>query len=197
MNPIIKSTLVAMLFLFSSLSFAGLDSRGISAAGWEKLSVSQQADIMKKIEEGATVASDAIPGATTLKKVDEYAQMGERIGKMMGGAAKEVGVQVNEFIKTPVGKWTMAIVIWKYIGAVLVHVIGGLLILITGLAVTYKVYLSSTPYSIEYDTTNKNWFGKPLIKSKTRTRMSDDNGWVIFWMFTVTIAVFLVTTFSF
>lgn len=103
-----------------------------SAPGWDKLSDVQKAEIQKQIAEKAAAASDA--PIVSVQKIDEYTQAGERIGKMLGGAAKELGVAVNTFIDTPAGKWTLALIVWKLMGASLTHIFGGVLTLVVGIA---------------------------------------------------------------
>lgn len=65
---------------------------------------------------------DIIPDA---EKLQEYALLGEQIARAIGAAAKETGVAVNEFVKTPVGKLTTFIIVYKLIGRDIMHYICG------------------------------------------------------------------------
>ena len=114
--------------------------------GWDKLTDVQKAEINKQV---ALAAESAESPTLDVKKVDEYVVLGERIGKMMGGAAKEVGVAVNTFVETPVGKWTMVMVIWKFMGNALMHIFGGVVILIAGFTFL-AVMLRRYPLEIQY-----------------------------------------------
>ena len=102
-----------------------------TAPGWDKLSDVQKAEIQKQIAEQAARAANA--PLVSVEKIDEYTQAGERVGKMLGGAAKELGVAVNTFIDTPAGKWTLALIIWKLMGASLTHIFGAVLTLVVGI----------------------------------------------------------------
>ena len=43
---------------------------------------------------------------------ERWVQIGANIGQMMGGAAKELGIAVNEFSQTSLGEVTMVMIIW-------------------------------------------------------------------------------------
>ena len=117
-------------------------------AGWDKLSETQKAEFRKQV----AVAAEEKTSQPILdvKKVDEYVALGERIGKMMGSAAKELGIAVNQFVETPVGKWTMAMIIWKYMGSAIVHVFGGVLVLVVGFTYIGVLMRRRRPLAVEY-----------------------------------------------
>ena len=47
----------------------------------------------------------------------KYIEMGQMIGQALASSAKEMGVAVNEFAQTPVGKMVAALVIWRFLYA--------------------------------------------------------------------------------
>lgn len=154
-----RSTYVAALFamfmVFSQTASAEvqIDTRGLTDA--QKAELVKQAEAMK-----STIAQEE-----TTEKIDKWVNVGERIGKMMGGAAKEVGIAVNDFVKTPVGQMTAALIIWNYIGSALVHVIAGFALLgLTVIGTRFAYHVLSAP-TIEYDPENRDWRGRPRIKS--------------------------------
>jgi hypothetical protein len=57
----------------------------------------------------------------TAQKVSEWMAIGENLGKGLAGCAKELGVQVNDFVQTPVGKIASFIIIYKLIGRDVIH----------------------------------------------------------------------------
>jgi hypothetical protein len=83
-----------------------------------KLSEVQKAElalqVAKQVEEAGSVTSP--------KQVKEWVSYGSEIGKAMAGAARELGVVANEFIQTPAGQITMAMIVWKIMGHDIVHV---------------------------------------------------------------------------
>lgn len=64
------------------------------------------------------------------KEISEWVSVGEQIGKGLAGCAKELGVEVNNFVQTPVGKFASAVIIWKLMGRDIVHFGFGLLFFI-------------------------------------------------------------------
>lgn len=61
--------------------------------------------------------------ATTVEKADEWISVAERLGKALESLAREAGMALNEFAKTPVGIITIAVLLWKTIG---VSIVAGL-----------------------------------------------------------------------
>ena len=82
-------------------------------------------DAAKVIELQRQAAAKAQPAATT-EKIEAWVGLGEKVGKAIAATCKELSVQVNEFIKTPVGKMTVAIILWKAVGKDLWHIVGGI-----------------------------------------------------------------------
>jgi hypothetical protein len=62
---------------------------------------------------------------STTKKVEEWAEFGERFGKVIATVAKELGIAANDFVKTPVGKLTAIAIIWKTFGKDWWSIVGG------------------------------------------------------------------------
>lgn len=63
--------------------------------------------------------------AFSVQQAEEHAIFGKQIAEAIGAAAKEMGVAVGEFVKTPVGKITTAIIVYKLVGRDLLHYAGG------------------------------------------------------------------------
>ena len=123
----------------------------------------------------AAVTSAVQDGAT-----EKWINFGEQVGKMLGSVAKEVGVQVNVFAQTPVGKMTMALIVWNYIGSVAYHFVGSLIVLMVG--VSFIVYFArrSRSLTIEYDTEKRDIFGRSVKKSYRHAPMDSERmGWLM------------------
>ncbi|TSC63061.1 MAG: hypothetical protein G01um101448_242 [Parcubacteria group bacterium Gr01-1014_48] len=58
----------------------------------------------------------------------------------MGGAAKELGIAVEDFSKTSLGTLTIVLVIWKMIGNDLIQLIVGLLWFMVVIPVWIKIF---------------------------------------------------------
>lgn len=182
-----KKYLIALALMFSvNAASAAVEINTSGLTESQKAQLVQQAEQMKK----------ATP-LETFEKVDKWVDTGERIGKMMGGAAKEVGIAVNDFVKTPVGQMTAFLIIWNYMGSMLVHVVGGFTILFItfGLLTWYSGRLREV--KITYDReAGKNWLGRyPILKREVTAMESDSWGFLLFG-YAVALAVSLVAIFS-
>lgn len=62
-----------------------------------------------------------LPDAPKVEKLSQWAQVGVDLGKGMVAVAKELGIAVNDFAKTPVGILTAAVIIYKLMGRDIIH----------------------------------------------------------------------------
>lgn len=125
-----KRFIVALLLVFSSFAFAGIDSRAISG-DFNDLPEQTKLAIAKQIADAKASQKPALPGvvetvaAVTPERLNEWAEKGKGIGMAIGSAAKELGIAANDFLKTDAGKMTMGIILWKMLGHDITHFIGG------------------------------------------------------------------------
>lgn len=110
-----------LLLLISGTCFADKDYVDVS-----KLTDTQKAAIAL---ETAKIADQNKNPTAVVDQVDKWVTIGTNLGKGLAGTAKELGIEVNKFAETPVGKVTAGLIIWKMAGRDLVslgmHVIGG------------------------------------------------------------------------
>lgn len=66
--------------------------------------------------------------AVTIQNAKEWAGIGEDVAKAIGATAKALSMEVNEFMKTPVGKWTFILIFWYVLGHKLWMIAGGIMI---------------------------------------------------------------------
>jgi hypothetical protein len=124
-----KNVTKIIMVLALALNLNALTSEDVSRAGFDKLSDAQKIEIMQQVNQKA----NTVVTTTTATKVNEWVNVGTNIGKGLAGAAKEVGVAVNDFAKTDVGQLTMYLIVWNIMGSAIVHIIGGLMIWFIGL----------------------------------------------------------------
>lgn len=176
-------TMAAMCVTVPAFAGNGMTSDTVNSAGFSKLSEAEKAEVLKLVADKAAAQKVDVPGSLekvvdkvtpTAEGVDKWMTVGEKFGKMMGGAAKEVGIAVNDFVKTPVGMMTAGLIVWHYTGGVMVHIFGGLLILVVGFTYMRILMNRSCDWVITYDAERKNVFGNPVVLSKKRSEMSDD-----------------------
>lgn len=177
---------------------AALNSDSVAQAGFNKLTEQQKAEILKQVAD-ASANSDVTTAvaSVTPTKVDEWVTIGERVGKIMGGAAREVGIAVNDFVKTPVGQLTMFLIVWKVMGGMLIHLLGGIIVFASGWTFTYLLYRRLSETKIKYHPEAKDWLGRPKVVEVYREALGADSAWGVFGCFAATTIAGLVTIFTF
>jgi len=75
---------------------------------------------------------------STVEQAEQYAKIGEHVASAVAATAKGLSIEVNEFVKTPVGWWTFIFVFWYFLGAKLWHIIGGILFWIASTIMIWK-----------------------------------------------------------
>lgn len=194
-----KKLFALALLVISTAVFAGNTTSAVSDAGWDNLSASQRAEILKQVAAQAEQNKKDTVGSLVPEpqKVDEWVAIGERVGKMMTGAAREVGMALNDFMNTPVGMITMGLIIWKVMGGVLVHLFGGVAVWCVGAVVMTALYRRFTRRNVIYDQEKTNWFGNhPKLKVET-SALDSDEAWGIFLGSAAFTAAGLICIFSF
>lgn len=172
---IFRSLLLVVAVALSSHAWA-LNSNSVSSAGFDKLSDTEKAEIIKIVADKANNAQNPNSMVPSPEKVGQWLDLGPKIGQMIGGAAKEVGIAVNDFVKTPVGQLTMLLIIWKLIGASLVHILGAFTVLIVGSWALRKY--AAPERTVEYDVDKVDIFKRSRIK---RVRQESSTGDALFF----------------
>ena len=125
-------------------------------------------------------------GTSTAVKTKAWVDVSASLGTALAATAREMGVAVNDFARSPVGKLATVLIVWKVIGddIVKLFISLGALLLMFG---WYRMFLRSFG---DYDDKGK------LIKISTKTGYSDSkhgDGWMFLMMFLFPIG--LLTTF--
>ena len=163
-----------MLSTVSLFAAAQISSQSLEQAGFNKLSETQKAEIVAQIAKNNEQKTDLVDAKQLEVKAEKWVDLGERMGKMLGGAAKEVGVAVNDFVKTPVGQLTMLLIVWSYIGNALVHIFGGIFIIIVGLSMCMYWARRCVDVYTEYDPEKVDIFGRARVRRVRRDAFSSD-----------------------
>lgn len=174
-----KNLLFALILLFTyPFAHAQLTTSSVDRAGFDHLTESEKAEIIKQIADRKAAKSapqaQAAPAKSTTEQVNDWLSIGERIGKGMAGAAREMGVAVNEFALSPVGMWTIALITWHYVGGALVHIGGALMVWIIGFSVLFWVARRRVQVAIQYQDEGKDVFGRSKLKSIVKSKLDDD-----------------------
>lgn len=170
---VIRMLAVSLVLLCSQSVFAqttiNVDTTGLSTE--QKATIAQQIETMK--------AQSTPSSVQTAEVVDKWVTTGEHFGKMMGGAAKEVGMAANEFINTPVGKMVAFIIVWNYFGVAAVHFSLALLVLCIGSCALVWNQRRLARVDIERDTSHRTWFGTYPVKSCTSKLDNETFGYIV------------------
>ena len=159
-----KKFFVAILMMVSISAWAGNTSDAVNSAGFSKLTEAEKAEVIKIVADKASSKDSSVPVALAEDRVEKWVKIGSNIGQGLAGAAKEVGVAVNDFSQTPVGQLTMLLIVWHMIGAQLIHVFGGIMIWIVGIAIIRHMVARAYPSKITYSKEVKNIFGNYVIE---------------------------------
>lgn len=192
---------LAAAFVIPAYAASGLTSDSAAAAGFNKLSETEKAEILKTIAAKAqannTDLASIASAAANPEQVDQWLNVGEKVGKMIGGAAKEVGVAVNDFIHTPVGLTAMALIVWHYMGDMVVHVFGGLLVLAVGLSFILYYARKYTRTETIYDTDKQDIFGRSVVKVVNKSKWEGETVAGFMGATAVVIGAALIVMFTF
>ena len=104
---------------FFALSIGSAMAGEVSTVG---LSKTQIAELTIQAENMKTTGD-----VTTLDQLSSYAAFGKEFGSAIAQTANELGVVTNEFIQTPAGKLTVALIVWKIAGDDLFGIVFGIL----------------------------------------------------------------------
>lgn len=192
-----KKFFVAILMMVSISAWAGNTSDAVNSAGFSKLTEAEKAEVIKIVADKASSKDASVPVALTEDRVEKWVKIGSNIGQGLAGAAKEVGVAVNDFSQTPVGQLTMLLIVWHMIGAQLIHVFGGIMIWIVGIAIIRHMVARAYPSKITYSKEVKNIFGNYVIEKVEP--MEIDGGSAAGWLcaYGIVLIAGLIAIFTF
>lgn len=184
-------SMMCILMLIFSMSAMALDANTVASAGFSNLTDQQKAEVIANVT--AKVAQNS---STSVQRVDEWLNVGERIGKGFAGAAKELGVAANEFVNTPVGKWVAFLIIWHFMGSMMVHVVFGLFFLFVGIfAINWYVRINKNIVTT-YDADKTDIFGQSRKLSTKSSDISGDMAVTVALVSLILTAIAMITIFA-
>ncbi|MNM20161.1 hypothetical protein D3C81_304940 [compost metagenome] len=114
------------------------------------ITASSLTDVTRKQLELDCLKAQAVelaPPQVDAKKVSEYAGVAKEVAEAIGIAAKNLGVEVNNFITTPAGLLTVAIILIKIFGKLIGAILAS--ILICTVLIKILKYMWTEPLSSE------------------------------------------------
>lgn len=175
---------IAILFSPGVFAYCEMSNTGLPDAVTQKLKTdceNLRLDQLNKEAEqdAAKKAAKAVEKEAPLitpEKLTTWATVAEGFTRAVGAAAKEIGVSVNDFIKTPAGMITMAFIIIKAFGAGFMKILVMLFLTLVTYYVNRHLWTEST---IEVP---KQFWGVKWSKTKrvyyTMKEVHDLSGWI-------------------
>jgi hypothetical protein len=179
--------ILSIMLLVSSISVFAVDTDDINSAGFRSLSEVDKVEIIKTVAEKSKQPTTSIKTEdilTTLENTDKWVGIGTSLGRGLAATAKELGIAANDLANTRLGMIVTTLIVWNFLGAKILDVIGGIILLIVGLYLCKVLNITNINYS---DQTN--WLGFKRIKSIQYNESSD-------WMITIMIARFTILLIS-
>lgn len=146
-----KRILLVVALMFSSGVFASceISNTGLPDNVVQKLKSDCEnlrlAEVSKKTAEKESGVGSMLPTITP-ERVTGWAQVAEGFANAVGAAAHQLGVSVNDFIKTPAGMITIGVILWKVIGVSILKLIAMYGIFLTGRAILQVLWkVGTTP----------------------------------------------------
>ena len=197
-----KRIYLLITFLIGMLLVPITTTAEITKLDLEMLDPDTAAQVLRELSDRNKKAEIVPPTAET---VDKWVGLAERFGKALASMAKEAGIAVNDFVKTPVGLIAVGILLWKVVG---VSMVAGLIWAVTLVVLIWSFRKFHVPIKNVVVVRDEN--GHPLMEdSKVVTEVnyikgyifkSDDarvgSAWAHVVMFALTNAVLIITVAS-
>lgn len=100
-------TVLMMLCILMNFPAYAISSDDVYRAGFNNLTEAQKAAIVAQVDQQAAPTPK-------LDVVERWANMGTNIGRGLASSAKELGVAVNDFANSPVGKTVTFLLVWNF-----------------------------------------------------------------------------------
>lgn len=147
---------------------------------------------MAKENPAAVVASSS----KTVEVVKQWADIGTAIGSGLASSAKQLGIAANDFAQSPVGKFTVFLIAWHFIGATLIHIAFTLLwLLITAPTIIYMYRRNTYRTVVTTYEKGKGPDGKTKVVERDcnpKSETSDANGTLAVAAVVAAIAFFIM-----
>ena len=147
--------MVMVLFAVSVPAMAQVSTKGLTETQSAELALTAA----KMKEEASTVKTvmDVKPA-----EVVEYINIGTSVGQALASTARELGIEVNAFSKTSVGKLAIFLIVWHLFGAMAIHTAAGLIMLAIAIPIWIWSFRKMCTKQIRKIETGTSESGKPF-----------------------------------
>lgn len=140
MNKIL--VLITACIVSTTAFSAQIDTSGLTDSQVQELrahAAKVASDNMKKEDGTATSSNPSTIMTLAATWGQQAATAAEGFAKALGIAAKELNINVNQFIDTPAGKLTVIIIIWKVFGVALLKFFIGIVVWIVAFCISRQL----------------------------------------------------------
>lgn len=182
-----KKLFAAAVIAISALGFTAtanaagceISANGLTAEQVQKLRVQCEQEQLKRLEETSQASSQASekPEEPMVSKeaLTEWGQFAQDIAKAIGVAAQELNIAVNEFITSPAGILTVAILLFNFGGELFFGFLIGVPLLIIHIMITRAAWNHLMVEHVEYE---RVWFGmRKVVKEITKKPATEERNW--------------------
>lgn len=123
-------TLMAAVMLTGTMAHVAYADDRVEISTKADLTDAQKAELASQAAKMSAENAAGTTPANTASKVEvvkQWVDIGTAIGSGLAASAKELGIAANEFAQTPVGRFTVFLIAWHFIGSTLLHVFFALL----------------------------------------------------------------------
>jgi len=117
--------LISFGYAHTASAEGSFNSSTVKDAGWDKLTPDQQADVLKQITNNSNMQGTIEAHTTKVETVNKWVEVGAGLGDALVILVQKLGVTVNDFLKTPAGLLSAAMIFWHIMGDSLVHLFFG------------------------------------------------------------------------
>ncbi len=184
------------LILSTSVYAGNMSAGAATSAGFESLTTQNQTEVLKMIADKRAIERGGVLSGSqsiTPESVNAWVDVGKNVTLGMVAGAREAGVAVNEFAETPVGKLTMIVLVWHFMGNSFMHLIIGSIFGALGFVVIPFIFRTVSGYQITYG--EKRTFLWFQLKDKVSEKVHSLDGFgvsigVLTWMVATLTIIF-------
>jgi hypothetical protein len=165
--------LLVIFGLFLSMNCAQALQQTVDVSGLTQAQIAQiAADVESK------KASPVKTAVAVREEVNAWGEMGANVGKAIIGAAKELGMTANDFASTNLGKFVIAVIIFKVAGGVVLHIFVGGMVVIISLTLGWKLMkYNNTETTYDYKPVLWGLYNKRVITKEQFSHLDNHNAW--------------------
>lgn len=130
--------------------------------------------------QAAKMRADKTDPKNTVEQVSAYVSIGKELGSGLAATAKEMGVAVNDFAGTPVGKFAMVMIAWKLLGVQVFQIVASIFFMLLALpfwAWAFRKYCIISRKQITYRDKNDVNGPKKVVQYEYHDNRGEQIGW--------------------